>query len=349
MPERKHVLLRASARIREHLVRQSSRILSIQLPDDGLNECLRLVRLLDQVSRRGWPAATAEVEERLAYEMRTLRGGLDVALGQLQHKPSPLIAAQREIFEDLLAMDQEFLDVEVDLKLKQISLTTDPIELEQIYLGPFRIVLNWESIGRSSPYSVEATDPQAAATSSETTHPHVNGDKLCEGEAGEPIRGALRQGRLFDFFVIVRQTLETYNAGSAYVRLGDWQGTACHDCGTMMDEDEQNTCQRCGNDVCSGCAACCQGCECEHCNPCIKQCPGCDGHYCKSCLSPCRSCDAHFCTECLDDDRCNNCQAVEDERRREEEQERIEDETDDRPTDGAAVHSYGLGQATAPA
>ena len=348
MPERKQVLLRASARIREHLVQQSSRSKWIQLPDDRLSDCLRLVRLLDQVSGRGWQAATTELEQRLEYELRTLRGQLDGALSQLQYRPTPLIASQREIFEDLMAMDQEFLDVEVDLKLKQISLKTDPVELEQIYLGPFRIVLNWESIGRSSPYSVEATDPQPAATSSETTHPHVNGDKLCEGEASEPIRGALRQGRLLDFFVIIRQTLETYNAGSAYVRLGDWQGTACHDCGTMMNEDEQNPCQRCGNSICSGCAAYCPGCECEQCSRCMTQCPGCDGHYCKSCQSPCRTCDAHFCTECLDDDQCHNCREAANEKRREEE-ERIADASDDPRTVGAAVHPYRLGQAVAPA
>ena len=36
--------------------------------------------------------------------------------------------------------------------------------------------------------------------------------------------GHSADGRLFDFFVIVRQVLNTYNPHSAYISLEDWDG-----------------------------------------------------------------------------------------------------------------------------
>ena len=55
-----------------------------------------------------------------------------------------------------------------------------------------------------------ALDPSPAASNSETTHPHVQTNQLCEGDGRSAIRHAMREGRLLDFFVLVRQILQTY-------------------------------------------------------------------------------------------------------------------------------------------
>ncbi len=41
------------------------------------------------------------------------------------------------------------------------------------------------------------------------------------------IRTALEQGRLCDFFSLVRSILNTYSPDSPYVSLYDWCGVAC--------------------------------------------------------------------------------------------------------------------------
>jgi len=304
--------LRAAARIHERLTNQRTTCRPIELPAQSWLRCRRMVKLVQRVCQKGWPAATAHTQRTLSYELQTLRGELDEVLRELQSRSKPFVAGQRHIFEDLLAVEDEFDDVEVDLKQRRISATTEAIVLERMYLGPFRIELDWERIGLTNAYRVVATDPQEAASSSDITHPHVNGDRLCEGEANLPIREALKQGRLFDFFTIVRQTLQTYNAGSAYVQLDSWNGVRCADCGWQIpDNDDQYSCPQCHDFVCNECVSGCAGCDTDHCNQCTENCSGCGESNCRTCLSACNECDQRFCQECLDDGQCNNCRESE--------------------------------------
>ena len=77
-------------------------------------------------------------------------------------------------------------------------------------IGPFKIVLDWSDLSVTKPYQIIAQELQPAASDDEvTTHPHVHGRMLCEGEGRVPIRNALRQGRLCDFFLLVQQVLQT--------------------------------------------------------------------------------------------------------------------------------------------
>lgn len=135
-----------------------------------------------------------------------------------------------------------------------VSAVTEEIVLEGVDLGRFEIALKWDKLGCSQPYAVIALDPNPAASSSDTTHPHVQDGSLCEGDGRMPIRQALRQGRLLDFFIMVRQVLETYNAASAYVSLDQWHGIDCHDCGRLVAGDDRYTCERCEVDVCGDCS-----------------------------------------------------------------------------------------------
>ena len=53
-----------------------------------------------------------------------------------------------EIYCDLESLQREFDDVKYCRKEKLLSVTTEPIELEEIYLGPFRIVLDCTSLSQ---------------------------------------------------------------------------------------------------------------------------------------------------------------------------------------------------------
>ena len=177
--------------------------------------------------------------------------------------PARLSAASRsasDIYRDILALDDEFEEVEIDLDEHELSVTTDRIVLEDIDLGPFEIRLDWQRLGASSAYRVVALDPNPAARSDDVTHPHVQDEQLCEGEGRAAIRAALAEGRLYDFFLLVSQLLHTYGRGSAYVELDDWDGVPCDDCGGSVDEDDRYYCQRCGATLCGSCSVTCQGC-----------------------------------------------------------------------------------------
>ena len=131
----------------------------------------------------------------------------------------------REIFGDLVALSDEFEGVTIDASNQTLSVTTEPIVLEEIDLGPFEIRLHWDRIGERRPYEVVALEPNPAGESSDTTHPHVKGEQLCEGDGRAVDRPSPSSRTLVDFFQIVSRILDTYNSGSAYVSLSDWNGS----------------------------------------------------------------------------------------------------------------------------
>src|SRR5205823_2635947 len=172
------------------------------------------------------------------YTLRLLQRELELFQREL---PSSLstehVAPCREIAADLMALDGEFSEVCLDLAEPSVSVLTDPIELEGVALGCFRIVLGWKNLGQTRPYEVIAEQPSPAAEHEEVTHPHLQGGQLCEGEGAASIQAALREGRILDFFTIVQQILNTYNAASAHVPLDRWSGVPCRACGYMMSLD----------------------------------------------------------------------------------------------------------------
>ncbi|MBA4017585.1 MAG: hypothetical protein C0483_10470 [Pirellula sp.] len=249
--------------------------------------------------------------------------------------------------DDLTALETEFNEVEVDLRKKQLSVTTDSIELEGVSLGQFVIRLNWSHLGENRPYEVEAVEPNPAAGDSSVTHPHVHGNALCEGDGKFAIRSALEAGRLLDFFLLVRQILETYNPSSAYVRIKDWEGVSCVDCGCTTDRDESSSCERCESDLCSDCVSNCSDCGRSSCSECRSVCHGCDADYCRRCLNDCDACGDAFCGECLTDGQCDNCRET-----LEEPDETLEPEVAKAAapvTTDAEVHADGVGEVGLPA
>lgn len=84
-------------------------------------------------------------------------------------------------------------------------------------------------------------------------HPNIGDDNfLCEGEAEYPIKIALQQGRLEDFFAIIETTLRTY--GSPYVSLHSWADfEECYSCGEGLDIDSRIYCDKCNAVCCDNC------------------------------------------------------------------------------------------------
>src|SRR5262249_5986414 len=127
-----------------------------------------------------------------------------------------------DLYRDLIVVQSEFAGFEYDPDIHLLAVTTEPIRLEEIELGSFQIRLNYRRLADPQPYNVVALDPNPAASNNSITHPHINDERVCEGDARSAIARALAEGRLGDFFTIVDRLLHTYAPGRAYVELDSW-------------------------------------------------------------------------------------------------------------------------------
>ena len=280
--------IRAALRIHEHLSSTGRLTGLVQLPADQWDHTNGLLRQLELSLRRGWRAASDSLYLDLEYALQRLRSECDACHANLPRSTvAKGLAPPGEIVADILALDAEFDGLTINLEENLLQAQTNPIVLENTALGRFRIELRWELIGKQRAYEVIAETPNTPENDQEVTHPHVRDQLLCEGEGAAPIRRALAEGRLLDFFALVRQVLETYNPGSAYVELGRWNGVACKDCGYIMPGDDHGVCDRCDDALCSECSiGCCR----------------CDRYICSGCSTTCEVCERSLCESCLQSD-----------------------------------------------
>ncbi|MFO1045859.1 MAG: hypothetical protein U0941_29095 [Planctomycetaceae bacterium] len=265
------------------------------------------------ITHRPWPAARHRLTSQLTATLCRLQEQLQSLTRTLTNENHPELPSQRFLYEELVAVREEFEDFEFDLRKNALSITTDDIQLEGIDLGRFRIQLDIPELARGAHcYRVIALSPNRASSRDDATHPHVVDHELCEGDGALPLRMALRSGRLCDFFVIVDQILQTYNSSSAYVSLSGWEDDAtCECCGDQVPEYARYYCDACEQDTCEECATSCSHCGSSACDSCIERCPDCDKRSCAACLTSCRVCQQRCCPDCQTDSLCEDCDAPE--------------------------------------
>jgi len=252
--------------------------------------------------------AAVKLKEESVFSLQRLRDRIAamLAVDGDGRSTQPLPSAS-DICQDLTALHEEFAEVTWSLSDETLSVTTEPILLQGVYLGAFRIELRWAELPASSAYSIIAVDPNPAASNESVTHPHVEDGELCAGEGRTAIRHALAEGRLADFFLIVANILRTYNHDSAFVTLELWEGRPCMDCGTHSTEDEYVSCTQCDRSVCNDCYVYCESCHSSYCSECSSQCAGCIERYCNDCLQTCPACQELVCSNCLMEKDCECC------------------------------------------
>jgi hypothetical protein len=305
-----------------------------------------LVRQIRRARLRGWHLAAAELLKDLGYAIPSIQHELSTIADQLPRRAAvDRRATMHDIYQDLVAVRQEFEELDYDRRGRRLSVITEPIVLSGVYLGPFEIRLHWARPTRGDVpmYRVISKDPHPAESKDNVTHPHVMDEILCEGDGRHAVRQALKQGRLLDFFTLVAGILRTYNPESPFAELALWHGGSCSDCGAGVEEDHSYSCAKCGDTVCSECERICCGCDDGCCSGCIGSCAACEDNFCRRCLQACSDCSRSVCSGCPDEnERCPNCH----------EKEPQDDEGSDEDAaapGGAAVQSDGLGQTPVPA
>ena len=326
MSQQRRLWLRLAADIRERMLAYHKRRrqlveqqLALLADDMARLETFR--RKLNICERRNWELAANKLmvmgESVLNDVPHHVAGAREAFASRRTRVPSV-----REVYESLLQTDDEFGGLEYRRERKLLVVATEPIELEDVYLGPFEIQLHIPSLTDmrySTMYYVVALEPRPAASNEGVTHPHVTDEQLCAGDAAAAIHTALAGGRICDFFTLVKAVLGTYNPDSPYVSLEKWFGVSCYDCGSVVDDDETLWCRVCEHDYCPDCASYCNKCDettclaclkacaaCEEsiCLNCIETCPVCEEPVCHSCLTTCPDCERRLCTVCLEDEQC---------------------------------------------
>jgi hypothetical protein len=338
------LLFRAAARIHEGLRKRRSNP-QWSLPKADWDELVLLAGQIGTARQRGWNRAAASRTEDMAFATDSVRHRLTTLSNELRMQATAeRLATVADIYRDLLSLQDEFKEVSSDLAEHELRVTTAPIELEGIDLGPFQIRLDCEKLASSPAYRVVALDANPCSHREEVTHPHVCDEHLCEGEGTTAIRSALDQGRIGDFFLIILNLLRTYSPGHAYVELEDWNGSPCSVCGCCTTPDSARYCDSCSSNVCDECTTNCNSCDYVFCTDCMPKCARCEDWCCSSCLEPCSDCNAEVCPQCLEGDRCKTCH---------QEQQSLEspNEGPSQPTicntrgePAAAVQPDGLGQ-----
>jgi hypothetical protein len=261
---------------------------------------------------------------------------------ELIERPISKLPRPADICAELEQLEQEMEGYHFDSAENTLSVITEPITLEGLALGEFEIKLTIDQIPMlylGSPYAVIAIDANPAGADDNVTHPHVSGERLCEGDGKLPIRKALEEGRIYDFFTLINSTLQTYNPNSAYIRLEEWQGIACYDCGYTIAGDDCYYCEDCQRDFCESCSTCCPICDTIICAGCAYECPACGEAVCRYCTVKCPDCEGKVCKDCLTEE--GICPICEEDRKEESDEEKSRQ----KDTADAAVQPDSVGQA----
>ncbi len=312
--EDKKNLIQVANRIQESLMKlKNNRYLELMKRLTGfagkLQELTAESRKMGISLVHGWFSAAGRCCSRTSRLLNEITCSIS-QIQQLGEGPQNKIPKLSLLVEELNQLQEEFGSVDFDKTENTISVVTDPVTLEDIYLGPFTIRLaidNLSELFKDSPYRVIALDPNPAGTDENVTHPHVSSEILCEGDGCVAIRASLEQGRLSDFFTMVRSILNTYNPDSPYVALHDWDGTPCYDCGYTTSSEDAYYCSSCDHDYCEECSTYCRCCDETICLSCSQQCPLCEEYICGNCLLRCAQCGSLCCSSCLEEELCPDC------------------------------------------
>ena len=274
---------------------------------------LQLCRRIEKCHNR-FPAARAHLESEIASAASDCRFRLESLPRRPSRQRKP--PSMRELAGELQALETEFEEWVFDAGEQTLSVETEPIELEGVVLGPFRIALSLRKLSTMDTrnvYKVFALEPNPPTCNESVTHPHVRDNLLCEGDASAAITAALLDGRLCDFFLLVQSVLRTYNPGSPYVKIEEWDGVPCHECSYVVPDGNQLQCQGCENDFCHDCVSECTQCGSVLCHSCLGVCDICEQELCDGCREKCSKCGETYCGSCVKDGICVTCKEKADE------------------------------------
>ncbi len=271
----------------------------------GLRE---IYREIQQAGARARTVIDNLVNMVVAEHSKLIRAGTDTIARSIP------IPSERDLLGDLDALQQRFGNWK--LSKSGIVVRTKPIILSHRAVGEYDFgefditllfALHKSQQGR---YKVVAVDPKSI---NGHPHPHLSDNGgMCEGDANAPITHALRNGLMFEFFMIIHNTITTYNPNSPFVSLDNWvNGGAekydyyCRICDNGLYDDDAYTCAICGEHACENCSTWCEVGD-------RTVCHGCVDYYRSRTRGGCRDCGHVGGQKCVlrRNKQCGSCGAI---------------------------------------
>jgi len=159
---------------------------TIELPHVAWQRWRRTCERLRLALLRGWKSAAEKLQSDVRWQARSLTQAVQSLVNDLRSS-SGRTATLREIYDDLVALDEEFEGFQFNLRDETLSVVMGPIVLEDVPLGRFEIQLRYGDLDRDHSYDVIALE---ADDDVEYTHPHVANEVLCEGDGADSPGGA---------------------------------------------------------------------------------------------------------------------------------------------------------------
>ena len=169
---------------------KKARLQQIQaVMDDFNNQCSQATKdshLFRTAVEKGWLIGAEDIRSRVSRNLNDFSYYLQ-RFKELVNadETETVLPNYSDIFAELSQIEQEFGGIKFDSNEKTLSITTEPITLEDISFGPFEVKLFIGQMGRlytDSPFRVIALEPNPAGNDSDVTHPHVSAERLCEGD-----------------------------------------------------------------------------------------------------------------------------------------------------------------------
>ena len=176
LPSKNHFRDLAAA-IHAELNAENGREPLIEMPQVHWQRCVELVRQIRRAQLRGWHLAANELLNDLSYAIPSIQHELSAIAERLPRSAAiDRRATMHDIYQDLVALRQEFEELDYDRRGRRLSVVTEPIVLAGVYLGPFEIRLQWAQATRG-----EACVPRDRQGSSSGREPRQRHASPCHG------------------------------------------------------------------------------------------------------------------------------------------------------------------------
>ncbi len=135
----------------------------MSMPMENWRVIEKFIRQIRLARQREWHLAADRLAPALASAVAACRQRLlEFGDGIRDSAPVCPVASVTEIYRDLVALRVDFDDVCADRDESELYVTTMPIALDGLHLGPFQIRLCWTSLNQSVPYRVVVLEPNPA-------------------------------------------------------------------------------------------------------------------------------------------------------------------------------------------
>ena len=138
------LLWRAADQIHDRLNPGNLPLTDLLVPETSWSHWQVCLHRISRARNRRWTGAVETVRQQALETLTELRARLEDCRNALTlHSDKVGVSSVGDIYRDLVALRDEFPQVAVEFSNGSVSVTTEPVVLEGMDLGPFEIKLSW--------------------------------------------------------------------------------------------------------------------------------------------------------------------------------------------------------------